>query len=263
MFMNGFLIDLDGTLYRGNEAIHHADTFIRWLLDHNLPFLLVTNNSSRTPEQVADHLRELGIHVPSEFIYTSSIAAAHYLREQQAGHRVAVIGEYGLTIALEEAGFELTEHNPSTVVQGIDRDFNYAKLTAAVRHLSKGARYVLTNPDLLLPSHTGLMPGAGSLGAAIAAASGVQPVIIGKPSPIIMNYAIQRLGVPSEHVWVIGDNAATDIRGGVIAGCKTALVLTGVATPSNVEEHLAAADVRPDLICSDLFEFIQCMTLGL
>jgi 4-nitrophenyl phosphatase len=253
--MNGFLIDLDGTLYRGSEAIPHAETFIRWLRESNLPFLLVTNNSSRTPDQVAHHLGELGIDVAPECIYTSSMAAAHYLQEQQAGTRVAIIGESGLSLALEEAGFELTEDHPSTVVQGIDREFTYAKLTSVVRHLSSGACYILTNPDLLLPSDTGLMPGAGSLSASISAASGVQPVIIGKPSPIIMNYAIQRLGIPAQHVWVIGDNVATDICGGASAGCKTALMLTGIATASNVKEQIALTGVTPDLICHDLLEF--------
>jgi 4-nitrophenyl phosphatase len=253
--MNGFLIDLDGTLYRGNEAIPYADAFIRKLLTDRLLFLLVTNNSSRTPEQVAHHLAELGIMVPSDYIYTSSQAAAQYLQEQRANRRVAVIGEIGLRSAFEDAGFELTEEQPNTVVQGIDRDFTYAKLTAAVAHLRAGARYVLTNPDHLLPSHTGFMPGAGSLAASITAASGVEPVIIGKPSPIIMNYAIRKLGLAAEDVWVIGDNVSTDIRGGALAGCKTALVLTGISSSENVKEQIALAGVKPDLICKDLNEF--------
>nr|WP_223192851.1 TIGR01457 family HAD-type hydrolase [Paenibacillus sedimenti] len=259
---NGFLIDLDGTLYRGRKPIPHAAAFIRMLNEKGLPYLLVTNNSSRTPEQVAGHMRELGIEVLAAAVYTSSQAAAQYMAEQRQGNRVHMIGEAGLQIALEAAGFLLNEGTPDYVVQGIDRSFSYAKLTEAVRRLQNGATYVLTNPDRMLPSDGGLMPGAGSLAAAITAASGVEPVVIGKPSPIIMAYAIGRLGLPAADVWVIGDNAATDIRGGVMAGCRTALVLTGVATPANAHEQLALAGVTPDLICEDLQDFVKQLKLN-
>lgn len=170
--MKGFLIDLDGTLYRGGEPIPYAADFIRLLQRSELPYLLVTNNSSRTPEQVAEHLQKLGIDVPAASVFTSSQAAAQYIGERQTGRRVHMIGEAGLRLALEQAGFELTEETPDYVVQGIDRSFSYAKLAAAVRHLSGGATYVLTNPDHMLPSDGGLMPGAGSLAAAIRTASG-------------------------------------------------------------------------------------------
>lgn len=255
--MNGFLIDLDGTLYRGHEPIPGAAAFLQWLQQEQLPYLLVTNNSSRTPEQVAEHLQALGMKVPAAAVYTSSQAAAQYLTEQRAGQRVHMIGEDGLRIALDAAGFAMDgATTPDYVVQGIDRSFTYGKLTEAVRHLKHGATYVLTNPDRLLPSDGGLMPGAGSLAASITAASGVEPVVIGKPSPIIMAYAIDRLGLPSADVWVIGDNVHTDIRGGAMAGCRTALVLTGVATPDNVHEQLASAGLTPDLVCTDLPHFI-------
>jgi 4-nitrophenyl phosphatase len=259
--MNGFLIDLDGTLYRGHEPIPHAATFIQWLQQHHLPYLLVTNNSSRTPEQVAEHLLELGIEVPATAVYTSSQAAAKYLTEQPGGTRVHMVGEAGLRIALEASGFAIEGTTPPDyVVQGIDRSFTYAKLTEAVRHLKAGATYVLTNPDRMLPSDGGLMPGAGSLAASITAASGVEPVVIGKPSPIIMAYAIERLGLPAADVWVIGDNVHTDIRGGVVSGCRTTLVLTGVATADNVHEQMSSAGVTPDLVCDDLAHFIAQFT---
>ncbi|MDR6881497.1 TIGR01457 family HAD-type hydrolase [Bacillus sp. 3255] len=259
--MYGFIIDLDGTLYRGHEPIPHAAAFIQWLQEQRLPYLLVTNNSSRTPEQVAEHLLPFGIEVPAAAIYTSSQAAAKYLSEQRGGSRVHMIGEAGLRIALEASGFALNgTTTPDYVVQGIDRSFSYEKLTEAVRHLKNGATYVLTNPDRLLPSDGGLMPGAGSLAASITAASGVEPVVIGKPSPIIMAYAIERLGLPAADVWVIGDNVHTDIRGGAVSGCRTALVLTGVATPDNVHEQLASAGATPDLVCDDLQHFLAQLT---
>ncbi|UJF32149.1 TIGR01457 family HAD-type hydrolase [Paenibacillus hexagrammi] len=253
--MNGFLIDLDGTLYRGHDPIPYAKEFIELLNRRELPYLLVTNNSSRTPQQVAEHLKGLGMEVSADAVYTSSQAAAHYMAQQQSGRRVHMIGEAGLQIALEAAGFLLSEETPDYVVQGIDRSFSYAKLTDAVRHIKGGATYVLTNPDHLLPSDGGLMPGAGSIAASIRTATGVEPVVIGKPSPIIMAYAIERLGLPADQVWVIGDNAATDIRGGAMAGCLTALVLTGVATADNVQEQLALAGVTPDLVCDNLRSF--------
>ncbi|MCD1259722.1 TIGR01457 family HAD-type hydrolase [Paenibacillus athensensis] len=254
--MYGFLIDLDGTLYRGHEPIPYAGAFLRLLEARGLPYQLVTNNSSRSPEQVAEHLQALGIAVPAARVFTSSQAAALYLHARQPGARAYVIGEAGLRDALTAAGFAVTEHDDAAfVVQGIDRSFTYGKLAEAVRRLRGGAGYVLTNPDLLLPGDGGLQPGAGSLAAAIRAAAGVEPVTIGKPSPIIMAYAIARLGLSPADVWVIGDNAATDIRGGAISRCRTALVLTGVATPANVHEQLAAAGVTPDLVCTDLRDF--------
>lgn len=253
--MPGFLIDLDGTLYRGRERIPYADVFIRELLDRKLPFLLVTNNSSRTPEQVAEHLYDMGIEVGVQHIFTSSQAAVLYMEKQRRGKKVYMIGENGLLLALTEAGFTLSEDSPDYVVQGIDRDFSYAKMTSAVRHIMNGASYVLTNPDQLLPSDGGLMPGAGSIAAAIRTASGAEPIVIGKPSPIMMGYAIERLALSPADVWVIGDNAVTDIRGGAVSGCRTALVLTGLATPDNCKEQLQKAGVTPDLICSDLQAF--------
>lgn len=255
--MNGFLIDLDGTLHRGKEPIPHADSFIALLQSKGLPFLLVTNNSSRTPEQVARHLLTFNIRVTPDNIYTSAQAAAEHMSRLHAGKNVYMIGETGLYSALEQSGFRFTENEPAFVVQGIDREFSYSKLAKAVQLIRSGAVFVQTNPDLLLPSDGGFIPGAGSIAASIIAASGAEPILIGKPSPIIMNGAMERLGLDAKDVWVIGDNAATDIRGGAAAGCRNALVLTGVATPDNVQEQLALADVIPDLICPDLQDFAR------
>jgi 4-nitrophenyl phosphatase len=252
--MTGFLIDLDGTLHRGKEPIPYADTFIKLLQAREIPFLLVTNNSSRTPEQVAHHLLNFGIEVTAEDIYTSAQAASAHLSELQNGNKVYMIGETGLHTALEESGLILTDVCPDYVVQGIDREFNYTKLAAAVGFILEGARFVQTNPDLLLPSDHGFIPGAGSIAASIVAATRVEPILIGKPSPIIMKGAIRRLGLSAKEVWVVGDNAATDIRGGAVAGCLTAMVLTGVATAHNVQEQITRAGVTPDLICTDLQE---------
>jgi 4-nitrophenyl phosphatase len=252
-----FLIDLDGTMYAGHSTIPHAAAFVARLRELSLPFLFVTNNSSRTPEAVAGHLTDMGIASTAAEVVTSSQCAARYMATSTRGRRVYAIGEDGLKSALQEAGLELVEERPDFVVQGIDRQFSYHKLELAVRFISEGAEYVLTNPDRLLPSDGRLVPGAGSISGSIREALQAEPTVIGKPCRPIMDYALERLGTDSE-VWVIGDNPATDIGAGRAAGLRTALVLTGIATPGNVEELLARSpsDWRPDLICENLAELL-------
>jgi 4-nitrophenyl phosphatase len=261
--MPAFILDLDGTLYSGKKPIPHAAEFVELLRRKGLPFLLVTNNSSRTPDDVALHLRSCGIDAQPQDVLTSAQAAARFLQARAGVRRVLCIGEAGLRLALSEAGFALAEagEQPDAVVQGIDREFTYGKLEHAVRCLRAGAAYVLTNPDHLLPTDSGWSPGAGSIAAALQTASGVEPVIIGKPSPIIMGYAAERLGLPPADIWVVGDNAATDIAGGVRAGCRTALVLTGLATRSDFGEQLARAGVSADLVADDLGHLSRLLEL--
>ncbi|WP_433946854.1 TIGR01457 family HAD-type hydrolase [Paenibacillus sp. SN-8-1] len=255
-----FLIDLDGTLYHGTHMIPGADELIREFNDRGIPLLFVTNNSSRTPEDVAEHLSNMGIPADADQVCTSAVAAAHYIAEIAPGSRVAAIGENGLLTALEQAGLQLTKEQPDYVVQGIDRSFTYDKLTEAARWILGGAKYILTNPDLLLPSQDGLLPGAGTLSAAIRAATGAEPVVIGKPSDILMKFATDRLGLQPQDVAVIGDNMLTDISAGINAGCGTILTLTGITTPDNLDTFLARSGVKPDVICSDLHELKQLIT---
>ncbi|PYI55889.1 HAD-IIA family hydrolase [Paenibacillus flagellatus] len=256
-----FLIDLDGTMYAGNTPIPHAAAFVDRLRELALPFLFVTNNSSRTPEAVASHLREMGIAAEPGEVVTSSQATARYVLERGRGRRVYAIGEDGLKRALAEAGLELVEDEPDFVVQGIDRDFSYRKLEAAVRFIAAGAEYVLTNPDRLLPSDGKLVPGAGAISGSIREALWVEPTVIGKPSDRIMRFALERLSADAD-VWAVGDNPATDIGAGVAAGLRTALVLTGIATPDNAAEAIAAAGVTPDLVCGSLLELLERLKLG-
>ncbi|MGG3456111.1 putative hydrolase YutF [compost metagenome] len=249
-----YLIDLDGTLYHGPKMIPGADDLISALRAKRIPFLFVTNNSSRTPAEVAAHLEAMGISARAEEVCTSAVAAARYIAEDQPGCKVAAIGEAGLTKALNEAGLQLISEEPDVVVQGIDRHFTYETLTRAARWIRGGARYVLTNPDLLLPTQEGLMPGAGTLSAAIQAASGVKPVVIGKPAAPLMDFAIARLGLAASEVAVIGDNLHTDIAAGVNAGCGTILTLTGVTTADNLPDFVKSSGVSADVVCRDLAE---------
>ncbi|WP_138493471.1 TIGR01457 family HAD-type hydrolase [Paenibacillus pinistramenti] len=255
----GFLIDLDGTLYHGSQMVPGADELIGELNRQNIPFLFVTNNSSRTPSEVAESLRVMGIPALPEQVCTSAVGAARHLADKDPGARVAVVGEHGLLTALIEAGLVITEEHPDYVVQGIDRQFNYETLRKAAEWITGGAAYILTNPDLLLPGQNGLSPGAGTLSAAIQAATGIKPVTIGKPESILMLQAIERLGLTAAETAVIGDNMLTDIGAGKNAGCGTILTLTGVTTEQNLNHYKELTGHSPDEIFKDLYELISAL----
>lgn len=253
------LIDLDGTLYHGERMVPGADELIATLNDRHIPFLFLTNNSSAAPETVATRLNKMGIPARPEQVCTSSMAAAAYMAGRKPGASVAIFGEAGLRGAVSAAGlkeFSGENGHPDYVLQGIDREFSYEKLAQAGRLILAGAEFVLTNPDLLLPSEGGLMPGAGTLGSALQSMTGIQPVVIGKPSSILMNFAFNRLGAKASQVTIIGDNMMTDIKAGAQAGCRSLLLLTdeGVTTPRNLERHRGLAEAEPDLVKSTLHE---------
>jgi 4-nitrophenyl phosphatase len=254
--IGGLLIDLDGTLYHGGRMIPGAERLIAALRTAAVPFLFVTNNSSRTAASVAAHLRGMGIEANPEEVCTSSLAAARYIAEESPEATVAILGEEGLVQACADAGLTLVKENPQYVVQGIDRSFTYDSLAKAARWIREGAKFVLTNPDLMLPSDDGVMPGAGTIGAAIAAASGVSPVVIGKPESHLVTYATSILGITPEDAVMVGDNMRTDISAGVNAGCRTILVLTGLTTRDNLEHYQTVTGVKPDEICADLAELM-------
>ncbi|WP_313731242.1 HAD-IIA family hydrolase [Cohnella nanjingensis] len=258
------LFDLDGTLYRGDELIPGADRLIADLEARGWPCWFLTNNSTRTPAQVAEHMHKLGIPARADRVITSAMAAAAYARERHPGAAAYVVGEHGLREALREAGLRLLDDPDSAeqaqiVVQGIDRNLTYDKLTEAVDHLLNGATYLVTNPDRLLPVGGGFLPGAGSIAALLETATGASPVVIGKPSGIIMDYALALAGVSAEEAWVVGDNPHTDLAAGLAAGCPTVLVLTGLCTAADWRERCAAAGAMPDAVCADperLYAFI-------
>lgn len=248
MKISGLLFDLDGTVYRGTEAIPGAAEFIGSLA---IPYLFVTNRGNRTPDAVADQLRGMGIRCTSSNVLTSAEATAAYLTP---GMRAFCIGEDGLRSALEARGLVLTDAAsdpvPDVVVVGYDRSFDYAKLTMAVRHIDRGAQFVATNDDRIITVEDGIVPEAGPLVAAVEAASGRTPVIIGKPNPMIMETAIGRLGVPREECVIVGDNLATDILAGHNAGVRSVLTLTGVSRL----EDIAVAACEPTWVARDYSE---------
>ncbi|BCJ88264.1 TIGR01457 family HAD-type hydrolase [Effusibacillus dendaii] len=275
---DGFLIDLDGTIYRGNELLPGAKEFIAWLERIGKPYLFVTNNSSRTNEQFAQKLQQMGISAGPEHLFTSSQATAMYIREQAAADQpsVYIIGEEGLYTALREVGCRIVNRmddaetvadtgladredealrlaRPDFVVVGIDRQFTYQKLMTASLAIQNGAIFLATNADKRLPTERGLLPGAGSLCQALSAASGQEPVWIGKPEVRMMRYSLQRIGTQPERTVMIGDNLETDIRAGRQAGLKTLLVLSGYSSREDAEQ----AEYPPDFVMNDLTDFLR------
>jgi 4-nitrophenyl phosphatase len=245
----GFLVDLDGVVYHGDRVIPSAPGFFRYLRDRRIPFLMTTNNSTLGPPEYVAKLARMDIEVAESEVLGSADATAAYLKQQApTGGRAYVIGESGLKEAIEGAGFTLAESDAQFVVVGLDRQLTYQKLTTAVRLVRGGAAFVGPNPDTTLPTDDGIIPGAGSFQAAITAASGVRPLIIGKPEPTMLQIGCQRLGLSPADTAIIGDRLDTDIVGGYRAGLRTILVLTGVSTRAEAE----AVEVRPDHIFEDL-----------
>lgn len=251
----GFIIDLDGTLYRGGVRLPYAIEFVQAIRDYGLPLLFMTNNSTRRPEEVSRHLQEMGIQAYPHEVFTTSQATVMYLDEQQKGKRVFCLGESGLTSILTDAGYMLSEEDADYVVQGLDREFTYAKLLTAVTLIRSGAQSILTNPDVRLPSDTTFLPGAGSLAAAIRTATDQEPTIIGKPSIIMMKYALERMKLTASEVWMVGDNVRTDIAAGSAAGCPTALILTGVSGIDEYMQHQLELGIEADYIFPTVYEF--------
>jgi 4-nitrophenyl phosphatase len=247
----GYLIDLDGTMYRGKEVIKEAGDFVRRLKEKGLPYLFVTNNSSRRPEQVAEKLKTFGISAEKEQVFTTSMATAQFIADKKPGSTAYVIGEEGIRSALEEKGIALQEEKPDFVVVGIDRGINYEKLALACLGVRNGAAFISTNGDIAIPTERGLLPGNGSLTSVVTVSTQTQPIFIGKPESIIMEQALEVLGVSKEETLMVGDNYDTDIKAGMNAGLDTLLVHTGVTT----KEILKQMEEQPTYVINTLDEW--------
>jgi NagD protein len=230
-----WLMDMDGVLVHEEDAIPGADRFLAALRDRAIPFLVLTNNSIYTQRDLSARLRASGLDVPEESIWTSALATAHFLVDQRPGGSAYVIGEAGLTTALHQAGYTLTERDPDYVILGETRTYSFERITRAIRLIAAGARFIATNPDPSGPSPDGLVPATGSVAALISKATGVEPYYIGKPNPLMMRSALNALDAHSETTAMIGDRMDTDIVSGLEAGLETILVLTGVSTRESAE----------------------------
>jgi 4-nitrophenyl phosphatase len=251
MSYKAYLIDLDGTMYLGEQQIEAASDFVKRIKERNMPLLFVTNNSSAKPVNVAQKLNDFDIPALEEEVLTSSMAAASYIAEQKQDASVYMIGEEGLEHALKAKGLVMDDENPDFVVMGIDRHVTYEKLAKACLAVRKGATFLSTNPDAALPTERGFLPGNGSLTSVVHYSTGVAPTYIGKPEAIMIEQALKQLNVSKEDAIMVGDNYATDIMAGINAGVDTLLVYTGVTT----KEHLSNVEKMPTFEIQSLDEW--------
>jgi 4-nitrophenyl phosphatase len=247
--IENLIIDMDGVLYRGDEAIPGAKEFFAFLRERPIGFVLATNNSTRTAQQYVDKLARMGMKVTLSEILTSSQATAMYLETlAPPGTKVYVIGEEGLETAVRERGYMISEDGAEFVVVGMDRRLTYEKLKVATLLIRGGARFIGSNPDKTLPTEAGFIPGAGAMQAALEASTDVAPTIVGKPERTIFELALAKLGSRKEDTAIVGDRLDTDVLGGYNAGLMTILVLSGATNRQDVDSAL----VRPDLVFEDV-----------
>lgn len=248
-----WLTDMDGVLVHENHALPGAAELLQQWRDAGTPFLVLTNNSIFTRRDLAARLAHSGIEVPEEFIWTSAIATGEFLKSQMPGGSAFVIGEAGLTTALHEAGFIMTETDPDYVVVGETRNYSFEAITKAVRLINDGARFISTNPDATGPSADGILPATGAINALIEKVTGRKPYIVGKPNPMMFRSAMNRIGAHSENTGMIGDRMDTDIVAGIEAGLHTVLVLTGISDAREIARY----PFRPDEVLSGVHELLD------
>jgi NagD protein len=239
---------MDGVLVHEGQALPGAARFIARLVERNLRFLVLTNNSVFTPRDLAARLAKSGLLVPEQAIWTSAMATADFLQSQNPRGSAFVIGESGLTTALHEVGYTLTDSDPDYVVLGESRSLSFAKVTQALRLIEGGARFIATNPDVTSPSAEGSLPATGSIAALITKATGANPYFVGKPNPMMFRSAMNRIGARSESTAMVGDRMDTDVVAGIEAGLETILVLTG----STKADDIARFPYRPNRILASI-----------
>ena len=241
---HGYLIDMDGVLYRGTELIPGADRFVRQLREREIPFTFLTNNSQRTRRDVVAKLTRMGIEADERHVFTCAMATARFLAEQKPRGTAFVIGEGGLLTALHQNGFAVVDHDPDFVVVGEGRTFNLELVEAAVTMVRRGAKLIATNLDPSCPTAQGVRPGCGAMVAMLESATGVKAFSVGKPSPVMMRAARRELGLRTEETTIVGDTMETDILGGVQLGFHTILTLSGATS----REDLSRYAYRPEVI---------------
>jgi NagD protein len=253
--IHSWLMDMDGVLVREEHLIPGAERFIARLRELGRPFLVLTNNSIYTPRDLSARLAATGLDVPEHAIWTSALATARFLESQRPQGSAFAIGEAGLTTALHDAGYTLTERSPDYVVLGETRSYSFERITRAIRLIREGSRFIATNPDATGPTAEGPLPATGSVAALISHATGVAPYFVGKPNPLMMRSALNAIDAHSETAAMVGDRMDTDVVSGLEAGMETILVLTGITTREDAEAHPYRASRIVDSI-ADLVELI-------
>lgn len=252
---HGYLIDMDGVLYRGKAIIPGADRFIEELRRRDIPFRLLTNNSQRTRRDVVAKLARLGIEIEDQHVFTSAMATARFLAQQKPDGTAFVIGEGGLLTALHQHGYAVVDHEPDFVVVGEGRTFNLEMVEAATRMILRGSMLIATNLDPNCPTDLGLRPGCGAMVAMLETATGVKAFSVGKPSPLMMRAARKELALATDETVMIGDTMETDILGGVQLGFHTVLVLSG----GTRREDLPRYAYRPEVIADSLGDYAETL----
>jgi NagD protein len=248
-----WLSDMDGVLVHEGTPIPGADRFLAKVLSAGRRLLVLTNNSRYTPRDLSARLASSGLDVRPEWIWTSALATAQFLADQRPRGSAYVIGEAGLTTALHEVDYILTDLNPDYVVLGETRNYSFDQITRAVRLVERGARFICTNPDPVGPSQEGSLPACGAVAAMITRATGVQPYFVGKPNPLMMRSALRRMGGHSESAAMIGDRKDTDVVSGMEAGMETILVLSGVTRAHEVERF----PYRPSRVFDSVAQLVE------
>ncbi len=248
-----YILDMDGVLVSGRTMIPGANGFIKRLEKRSARYLVLTNNPIYTPGDLAHRLHTIGLDIPADRIFTSARATARFLKRQRPNGTAFVVGESGLTTAIHDAGYVITDTNPDYVVLGETLSYTMELITKAMRLVADGARFIATNPDPTGPSEAGITPACGAMAALIEKATGVSPFFVGKPNPLMMRTALNYLDVHSEDTVMVGDRMDTDIIAGVESGMETILVLTGVTrremvdrfpyVPTKIVESVA--DIKP------------------
>jgi len=233
----GFICDMDGVIYHGNLLLPGAAEFVRWLNENDRQFIFLTNSSERSPRELREKLKRLGLDVDERHFYTSALATASYLASQAPGGSAYVIGEAGLVGALYERGFSMNDVNPDYVVVGETSGYSYEKILRAVKLVRRGAKLIGTNPDLTGPIENGIAPATRALIAPIELTCGVQAYFIGKPNPLMMRHALKRLGTEPADTVIVGDRMDTDIIAGIESEIDTVLVLSGVTSRESMETY--------------------------
>lgn len=251
--IESWLMDMDGVLVHESTALPGADGFLRRLRELERPFLLLTNNSIYTRRDLAARLQASGLDVAEDAIWTSALATAGFLESQRPGGTAFVVGESGLTTALYQGGYTMTDRDPDYVVLGETRTYSFERITQAIRLIGAGARFIATNPDPTGPSPSGPLPATGSVAALITRATGVEPYYVGKPNPLMMRSALNTLEAHSETTAMIGDRMDTDIVAGLEAGLETILVLSGVTRAEEAERF----PYRPSRIVDSVADLVD------
>lgn len=248
-----WLTDMDGVLVHENRPIPGAAELLAQWHDQGTPFLVLTNNPIFTRRDLSARLARSGLDVPEDRLWTSALATAEFLRSQLPGGSAYVIGEAGLTTALHEAGYVMTETQPDYVVVGETRQYSFEAITKAIRFINDGARFIITNPDATGPTADGVVPATGSFAALITHATGKTPYVVGKPNPMMFRSALNRIGAHSENTGMIGDRMDTDVIAGIEAGLHTVLVLTGISDRAEIERY----PFRPDEVLDSVADLVS------